>query len=564
MSRRSFAPPLPLVSLLLLLSFPHAEADSTSAKKLYKQGLAAETSGNITAAYDAYFRAYEKNPADMRFRLARERTRTPASAEYVRMGEKLRDSHRLTEALVRLYRALEIDPGNELADRDIHEVEQMLNTANPQSGAGASDAIVSEHVSEASPPPQLKLTSAESLTLHMVAQSDTAYRAIGKTAGINVLFDPEYTPKRVDIDLREVTVYEALRILSDLSGSFWKPVTHNTIFVAANTRAKRTALEEQAVQAFYLSNISQPSDLNEVQTVLRTMVPNAKTNVVPSQNAILLHGTPDELLLAKMLLASLDKPKPEVVVDITVMEVSRDLARTIGLSPPTSLAITSGTSTTGASQTLNQIGRSSSYSISVGQAAADLLLSDSDTRILQNPRLRATDGQKATLKIGERLPVAMGSFTSTAVSTGVETQFQYIDVGVNVDMTPTIHSNRDVTLKLSVEVSADASTETIDDLAEPVISQQKTEQTIRLKDGEVNLIAGLVQKQDSKTISGWPGLGELPLIKYLFTTQKHEVSDDEIVFMVVPHVVRAAQSGPEDARQIDTGSGTAIDLRREQ
>jgi general secretion pathway protein D len=557
MSRRSSA--VSLLSLLLLFfCFSGVRqaraASSRSAKDLYRDGETAEESGDITAAYDAYRQAYEKDPSQMRYRIARERLRTPAAAEYVRLGENLLAAHQKVDALVRFYKALAIDPGNALAESDAQNLEKELDAQN---SPGSSAKAPARQVSETAPPPQLKLTSSDLLTLQLSQQSDNVYRAVGKIAGINVLFDPQYTPKHIDVDLRDVTVYEALRIISDVSGSFWKPVTHDTIFVAENTRAKRAALEEQAVQTFYLSNVSQTSDLNDIQTALRNMFAGAKLYAVPSQNAIMLHGTPDELLLAKTLIESLDRPKPEVVVDITVMEVSSDLARTIGLSPPTSFSVTSGSS-----QTLEQLGHTSSYSISIGQAAADLLLSDSDTHILQNPRLRATDGQKATLKIGERLPVATGSYSSTTVTSGVETQFQYIDVGVNIDMTPTIHSNRDVTLKLAVEVSSEGDLETIDDVSEPIINQQKTEQTVRLKDGEVNLIAGLVQKQTSKTVSGWPGFGEIPLLKYLFSTQDNEVKDDEIVFMVVPHIVRAVQNSPDDTREIDTGTGTAIDLRR--
>jgi general secretion pathway protein D len=241
------------------------------------------------------------------------------------------------------------------------------------------------------------------------------------------------------------------------------------------------------------------------------------------------------------------------------MEVSRDKIRNIGISLPTSLTVTSSSTAT-----LNQIGSTSSYSYSIGQAAAELLLTDSDTRVLQNPSLRALDGQRATLKIGEKIPTATGSYTTATSTTtsAVQTQFTYIDVGVSVDMTPTIHQNRDVTLKLAVEVSSQTSTDTIDGVAEPVISQQKVEQVIRLKDGEVNILAGLVQKNLAHNVSGTPGLGELPLIKYMFSTQETEVANTEIVFMLVPHVVRAVTIDAGAAREIDTGSGDSIQIQR--
>jgi len=393
----------------------------------------------------------------------------------------------------------------------------------------------------------------------MTEQSSVLYQTIGQIAGLNVLIDPDYVPKRITVDLKMVTLPEALRILGDLSNSFWKASTHDTIYVATDSRAKRTQLQQVAVQTFYLSNVSQQSDLNDIQTTLRNVLPNAKMFSVPSENAIVVRGTPDEIMLGKSLITSLDVPKPEVLVDIYVMEVSRDKLRNIGISPPTSLAVT-----VSSSATLNQIGRSSSYSYSLGQAAVELLLTDSDTRIIQNPSLRAVDGQKATLKIGERIPVATGSYTTATSSTtsAVQTQFQYIDVGVNVDMTPTIHENRDVTLKLSVEVSSETGTDTIDGVAEPVISQEKSDQVIRLKDGEVSILAGLVKRSITKSVSGTPGLGEVPAVKYLFSTQENEVLNDELVFMIIPHVVRAMNVSAGAGREIDTGSGEAVRIQR--
>jgi general secretion pathway protein D len=213
---------------------------------------------------------------------------------------------------------------------------------------------------------------------------------------------------------------------------------------------------------------------------------------------------------------------------------------------------------------LNQLGRTSAYNFSIGEAAVQLLLTDSDTRILQSPRLRATDGQKAILKIGERIPIATGSFTSTTTSSGVETQFQYIDVGVNVEMTPTIHYDRDVTMKLSVEVSSQVNTVTISSIAEPVIGQQKTEQIIRMKDGEIGILAGLVKKQVNQNVSGWPGVGDIPLLKYLFTTQSHEVVDDELVFMLVPHVIRSQEIKMKSTSQLDIGTTNAVQIRESQ
>jgi general secretion pathway protein D len=192
------------------------------------------------------------------------------------------------------------------------------------------------------------------------------------------------------------------------------------------------------------------------------------------------------------------------------------------------------------------------------------LLTDSDTRVLQNPSIRAVDGQKATLKVGLRIPVATGSYTTATSSTtsAVQTQFQYIDTGVAIEMTPTIHEDRDVTMKVGVEISSQTGTETISGVAEPIISQEKAEQMVRMKDGEVSILAGLVQDELLRSIGGWPGLGEVPGLKYMFSTQETERIKDELIFMLVPHVVRAVEANAGTAREIEVGSGDAIRLNR--
>jgi general secretion pathway protein D len=510
----------------------------------------------VIAAYEAYKRAYELKPEEMRYRAACARMKVTAAAAYVKQGEQLAARDTLAPALAAFLRALDIDPDDEVAEYDARKIEKQVEGRAISEDTAPAPIDAPENPE---PPAHLEIAASGPVTLHMAEDSRLVYETLGRLLGVNALFDPQYSSRRIQIDLAGVTPYQALQILAKVSGTFWVPVTQNTIFVAQDNRAKRQEMSEEALEVFYLRNISQQSDFTEIQTVLRNLFQTAKINGVASENAIVMRGTPSELQLAKMLIAGLDEPKPEVLVDITVMEVSHDKMREIGLSPPTSLTVNSGSS-----QTLNQIGHTSAYSITVGQAAAYFLLTDSDTRILQNPRLRALDGQKADLKLGEKLPVATGSYTipTSTTAAAAETQFQYLDVGVNIEMTPAIHGDKDVTLKLTVELSAENGTEPLEGVNEPIISQEKADQVVRLKNGESTILAGLLQKQVTHTVSGWPGLGEIPLMKYLFTTQQHEVKSDELVFLITPHVVRAPTFDENVNREIDTGTETAIQLRQ--
>ena len=564
----------------IALSHPVSAADS--ANKLFKIGQADENREDYDGAYEAYRKAYAKSPNDLRMRESFYRVRQTASSAHVTQGRKLLAAGDDNGALVQFMRGAEIDPGNEAALQEINHLRARIQppperpeTSTPEPSASAME--------DASSPAMLKPVSNEPLTLHMTEDSKIVYQAIGKAAGINVLFDPDYNGKRIQVELNNISLLDALRIVGTLSTTFWRPVTENTIFVAANTRAKRTELDEQAVQTFYLSNAWQQNDLNDVQTALRNVLPNAKVYGVPSQNAIVMRATPDELTLAQKVINDLDKARPEVVVDIAIMEVDKDKLRNIGLAwpgsisfalqPPQTSTTTTSTNSDGTtssstgSLTLNNLANlnANNFAVTVSSATANLLLTDSEGKILQNPRIRATDGQKATMKIGQRIPIATGSYqtgaTTAITSSLVNTQFQYIDVGVNIEMTPTVHYNHDVTLKLKIEDSSEANNVTISGVTEPIIAQKTSEQTLRLREGEASILSGILNKQDLVSTTGIPGLSELPLLRYVFGSKQHEVIDDEIVFVITPHVVRSQELSPLNLRSIDTGAGQAIELR---
>jgi general secretion pathway protein D len=264
------------------------------------------------------------------------------------------------------------------------------------------------------------------------------------------------------------------------------------------------------------------------------------------------------------------------VVDVAVLEVSRQKERDLGITLPTSFGltpqtsnynstVTSSSSSTTSGITLNTLANlnATNFAVTLGGGTVNALLSDSDTRILQNPRVRATDGQVATLKIGSKIPVATGSSTSTITTTAVATtQFTYLDVGVNISITPTVHYDREVSLKLKVEVSSQSGSVTIDSVTEPIISQRVVEQVIQLKDGEPSILAGLLQQQDTKSVSGTPGLGELPFLKYFFASTDKVQQSDEIVFLLIPHIVRESIVTDDNTRKIYTGTSQAVELIR--
>jgi general secretion pathway protein D len=571
---------------------PGARVYAESANSDFKQGQAAEAREDYDTAFDDFQKAFNKDPRDARFKIALSRVRVTASSVHVTRGRKLAQAGDNQAALGEFLHAAEIDPGNEAAQQEIGRIRQKQGESAPVPEVGLPEPPAeAEQLQTIESPPELRPVSNEPLSLHMAEDSKVVYQTVGKAAGVNVMFDPDYHSSRIDVDLNNVSLLDALRIVGVMSNTFWRPVTSNTIFVAQNTPAKRRDLDEQAVQTFYLTNAWQQNDLNDVATAIRNVMQGAKAFPVQSQNAIVMRGTPDELLLAQQLIEDLDKPRGEVVVDIAVLEVSKNWEKTLGMQWPSSFGVTlqpncaatnscssstSSTGTTGTtgsttstvSPTLYSLAHlnSTDFAVTVGSATLNLLLTDNNTKVLQSPRIRATDAQKATMKIGSRIPIATGSYQTGAatalVSSLVNTQFQYQDVGVNIEMTPSVHYDHDVTLKIKIEVSAESGTETISGVTEPIISQRVVDQTIRLREGEASILGGIQNKQEAVNWTGIPGLSAIPILKYIFGSKDHTIQDDDIVFVVVPHIVRSQELDQANLRVIDTGLGqTSIALR---
>lgn len=581
---------LSVIVLILLVSGSSPAAHAQSASKWSKRGIEAEARQDWDTAYEDYKHATEKKPKELRYKAQFERMRFQAAVSHVDRGRVLRQNGDLNGALAEFTRALQIDGGNQAAAQELEQVQKEL--AAPPTPASAASTLSSPGVDAGSRdyatlagPIELKPVSNDPLTLHMVEDVKNIYQAIGKMAGLNVIFDPDYTSKRIPVDLNNVSLADALRIVGVEAGTFYKPVTSNTIFVAQNNQTKRRDLDEMAVQTFYLTNASQQADANEVLTALRNLMdPSTKITLVQSQNAIVVRATPDQLLLAQKLMGDIDRARPEVVIDVAILQVNRDKTRNLGLTLPQSITITpqaspsstsssssssSSSTTTPSNFTLNSLANinATNFGVTIPAGTLTALLSSSDTRILQNPRVRASDGQRADLKIGQKIPIATGSYNagvSTGVaSIGVQTQFTYLDVGVEIDITPTVHYDRQVTLKAKLTVSSQQGSVTISGVTQPIIGQNTVEQVIQLKEGEPSILAGLVTKSDTRSTAGTPGLSELPLFKYFFATNNKDVQENEIIFLLIPHIVRESVLTRMNTRAIDTGTGQSFELRQD-
>ncbi len=572
------------VVLLVVVAILPAIADK--AKSSFEKGQDAEAREQYEKAYEFYKQAFDLKPKDLRYKASFQRMRFKAAATVVHHGILLRDQGKLQEALAEFQKAAFIDPSLFAAQQELKRTQKMIDDANnPPTPAVGPPNSLERKIKEAAGPVELAPISNVPITIKMTEDSKVVYQTIGQIAGVNVLFDYDYTSRRIKVELNGVTLEEALQIAALESKTFWRPVTSNTIFVAQDNPAKRKELEQSVLKTFYLSNLSAPTELQDVVNAIRAVLDVQRVQQLLSQNALVVRGTPDQIALAEKLVDDLDKARPEVVVDIAVLQVSKDRSRTLGLLPPSSATVTlqsninnnttttgttTGTTGTGSSNTgleLNTLDNlnATDFQVSIGSANLSAVMGDSDTKMLQNPQVRALDNQKATLKIGERVPVATGSFQPGIGGVGinplVNTQFQYLDVGVNIDVTPHVHGDREVTLKITMEISSVVGQSSIGGISQPIIGQKKIEHEIRLADGESSLIGGIFDDSQTRSLSGIPGLAQIPILRYLFGQTTQDKTQDETVFVITPHIIRGASVSELNQRPIDIGTATAIELR---
>jgi general secretion pathway protein D len=579
--------------LIVCLGAGLMAAGCPKGKTNYSQGQKAEHLQDYDAAYDYYQKALKTEPENATYLIKFNQARFEAAAQHVKNGIKLRERGQLEAAASEFQRAVAIDPSSPIAEQELRRTVAQIEERNRANNA-ATEPPKEDHVGElplASMPPELKPLPRTSISLTMENDAKIVYETIAKLAGITVIFDPDFPARRIPAKLNNVTLEQALDIVSLESKAFWKPVTENIIFVIPDQPAKRRDYEENIVRTFYMSNTVQPQDLTEVVTGLRSLLDLKRITQLNSQNAVVIRDSPDKLEVAEKIIEDIDKAKPEVVIQVAVVEARVDKARSLGISPgqtasiavvpPGTTTTTTNNNTTGtttnntATITLQSLAHlnGSDYAVTLPGFTVTALLNDSTTKIIQDPEVRSLDGQQAKLRIGDRVPIATGSFQAGVgvggtAGTGfvnplVNTQFQYQDVGVNLDITPRIHPNHDVSLKLSIEVSSVTGQATIGGIQQPIISQRKLDQEIRLKDGEANVLGGLITRSDTKSLNGWPGLARIPILRYFFSEDTHNTEDDEILIILTPHIVRLPDWTRANLRPLYTGSESEVKVRRE-
>jgi general secretion pathway protein D len=537
--------------LLLPLVLALAAGCATSAA--FRAGEKAERVQDYDRAVLEYQKALKDSPDNVEYRLALQRARLRAANDHVNMARRLTGRGLYNEAMNEYRLARELDPNAPGVAEGMREVE-----AERRRGRASLEQAKARAREKALPGLDLPPEAQQPLGLVFRSASlREAYLALGRAAGVNVTFDPSFQDTTVSLDLKDVGFEQALNALDAAGRNFHRVVDSKVLNIVPDTATKRREFEQQVVKTFFLSN----ADLKETIDLLRVVLGSRRIAPVPGANALTINDTPDKVAAAERIVDIVDKRRAEVVVDVQILEVSRNKLKEYGIY------LTSGLDATGTEGIASGIfpnpdiknpsegpyDKDNLVVTSLPGAVLRLLESDTSTRLLANPQLRVSEGETAQARFGDQVPVPVTTFAAIATGGIAQqpiTSFEYRNVGVNIDITPRAHHDDEVSLQLKLEISAVGAAGY---QGLPTFNNRTVNSTIRLRDGETNVLAGLILDNERRGLTGLPGVASIPLIGRLFAKNRDEAQQTDIVMTLTPHIIRRTEIDETDLRSFLVG-----------
>jgi general secretion pathway protein D len=536
-----------------LLALVLAASAGCATSAAFRAGESAERLQDYDRAVLEYQKALKDAPDNVQYRRALQRARLRAANEHVTMARRLAGRGLHNEAMNEFQIAQELDPnapGVAEGMREIAAERERGRVSLEEAKARARERAL----------PGLDLGPEAQQPLGLVFRNASlreAYLALGRAAGVNVTFDPSFQDTTVSLDLKDVGFEQALNALDAAGRTFHRVVDAKVLSVVPDTATKRREFEQQVVKTIFLSN----ADVKETIDLLRVVLGARRVAPIPGANALTINDTPDKVAAAERIVDVVDKRRAEVVVDVQILEVSRNKLKEYGIY------LTSGLDASGTEGIASGIfpdptitnpsegpyDRDNLVVTSLPGAVVRLLESDTSTRLLANPQLRVSEGETAQARFGDQVPVPVTTFTAIATGGIAQqpiTSFEYKNVGVNIDITPRAHHDDEVSLLLKLEISAVGAAGY---QGLPTFNSRTVNSTIRLRDGETNILAGLILDNERRGLTGLPGLASIPFIGRLFARNKDEAQQTDIVMTLTPHIIRRTQIGEQDLRSFLVG-----------
>ncbi|HTM04785.1 MAG TPA: secretin N-terminal domain-containing protein [Vicinamibacterales bacterium] len=550
--------------LLALLAATMVAACVPSAMKAGHQ---AELLQEYDRAVVEYSKVVARKPDSVPAHDALQRAKLRASQDHLTRGRRLVANGKLDDAVSELQMAADLNPTSADVEDALRAARaaQRSRVAVNREGKTELETLIQRARELPSETSDLPTDRIPAVTFRD-ASARTVYTAIGRLANLNVTYDPLFREQNVSLDLRDVTPQAALDVVSNTTRNFYRVIGPRTVIVIPDTPDKRREYEEEVVKTFYISN----ADLKETVDALRTVIDARRVASITGTNSITIKDTPERVDAAGRLISAIDKARPEVVIEVELLEVSRSRLKEFGLqiASPGSDGISGTADANRDNLTLSDARNLSQSDIRLTNLPAlyyRLLKNDTNTRTLANPQLRTAEGVPANAHWGDKVPVPQTTFSPIATGGVAQqpiTSYAYENIGVNIAITPRTHHDDEVSLALKVEITSISGTG-FGGL--PTFGNRSIDTVIRLHDGETNLLAGLIRDEERKVARGIPGLSDIPVIGPMFTHTSNETTQTDVIMTLTPHIIRVLDLTEDDLRAFKLGReesavGAAIEL----
>lgn len=564
--RSTLRPPALAVLLLLALSL----TPGCAARWAYRQGLSEAKKGNWDLAVARLTRALQKDPDNIGYKIGLENARSQASRQHQLEARKHLAADDLEKAEEELGIAVNYDPGNRGAIDELALLRDKVRKREAEKQRLAEFEAGKLRAKNAQyPVPVLSPRSPAAIAMSFPDQSlEKVFTALGKVAGVNVLFDEGFRDKKVTVSLMGISFEEALEQLTFSNRLFYKVLDRNTLIIAPEGQPKRRQYDDVFLRTFYLRN----TETKDVEAVVKGVLgAQGKVASNATLGAITVTGTIDQLALAERVIEANDKARGEVVVELQILEVDRTRLKQYGVELA-NYEPSVGLSPTGAEGELTDKGvlnvrahllsslNLSDFVLSIpASLTAKFLQTDGTARILASPKLRAAEGKKTSLKIGQEVPIPVTTFQTTVQQPGQggftpATSFQYKPVGVSLQITPRIAAGGEITLEMSAEFSSVGAPADVGGQSLPSFLTRNVDGVLRLRDGETTLLGGLLQRNETTSLKGIFGVQDIPLLGSLLSSHEKTVVDTEILISITPRLVRAPQVTEADLKPLYIGT----------
>jgi general secretion pathway protein D len=525
-----------------------------------RDGRKAEDRQDYDRAVIEYQRALKLNPDSTNARASLQRAQMRASQDHFSRARRLAATGKLNEALVEYQLAAEMNPSSGEIAQELRATQNLLRAKVTTNRDGKTELQTLVERMRDQPAPGLAVPRdplPDSFTFRNASNQDVL-RAIAQMTNVNLIFDPAFRATPISIDLKSQTFDQALQSITASTQNFFRVTAPRTITIIPDTPAKRREYEEEVVRTFFLSN----ADLKETTDLLRIVIDARAIGSTTATNALTIHDTPERIASAARLIEVIDKARPEVLIDVELLEVNRQKLQEYGLqfASPGSAGIngTADVNRTNLNLTdLKNLSENQVLMTAVPGLYYRLLKSDTSSRVLANPQLRTQVGLTAQARFGDRVPIPITTFSPIATGGIAQqpiTSFSYENIGVSIEITPRAHLDNDVTLALKLRVDSISGTG-FGGL--PTFGNREVTTQIRLRDGETNMLAGLIRDDERRQLDGIPGISDLPLVGHIFGRSRNQRDQTDVILMLTPHIVRILDLTEDDLRAFVVGPNAA-------